>query len=93
MGDLYQVLGKPDLAKRQYELVEAMHQLNKANGVDVEMELALFQADHDRNLAEALEQAKRQSQRQPNIKAAEVLAWTLYKNGQYRDAYRQLRRH
>ncbi len=86
LGELYEVLGKPDLAKRQYELVEAMHQLNKANGVDVEMELALFQADHDRNLEEALEQAKRQFERQPNIKAADVLAWTLYKNGQYREA-------
>ena len=86
LGDLYEQLGKPDLARRQYDLVEAMQQLNKANGVDVEMELALFQADHDRNLAGALEQAKRQSERQPNIKAADVLAWTLYKNGQYGEA-------
>jgi tetratricopeptide (TPR) repeat protein len=86
LGDLYQGLGKSDLAKRQYELVLAMQQLYRANGVDTEMEMALFEADHDLNVPAALEQAKKQIQKQANIKAADVLAWTLYKSGQYEEA-------
>ena len=86
LGDLYQVLGKQDLAKQQYDLVRAMHELYRANGVDTEMEMALFKADHELNIAESLEEAKHQIKRQPNIKAADVLAWTLYKAGQYEQA-------
>src|SRR5262249_19874734 len=86
LGDLYEIVGKRVQAKQQYELVEAMQQLYNANGVNVEMEMALFQADHDRHLSEALDQARHQIMRQPNIKAEDVLAWTLYKNGRYEEA-------
>ena len=86
LGDLYQVLGKQDLAKQQYDLVRAMHELYRANGVDTEMEMALFKADHELNIAESLEEAKHQIKKQPNIKATDVLAWTLYKAGQYEQA-------
>jgi len=86
LGDLYEGLGKRDLAKRQYDLVLAMQELYRANGVDTEMEMALFEADHDLNVPAALEQARRQLQKRANIKAADVLAWTLYKSGQYEEA-------
>jgi tetratricopeptide (TPR) repeat protein len=86
LGDLYEGRGKSELAKRQYDLVLAMQELYRANGVDTEMEMALFEADHDLNIPAALEQAKKQIQKQANIKAADVLAWTLYKSGQYDEA-------
>jgi len=92
LGDLYERVGEKELAKRQYDLVLALQELYRANGVDTEMETALFQADHDLNVTGALEQAKRQMHKQPNIKAADVLAWTLYKTGQYQEAQSTIRK-
>ena len=86
LGDLYERMGKREAAKRQYDLVLALQELYRANGVDTEMEMALFQADHDLNITAALEQAKRQMQKQNNIKAADVLAWSFYKTGHYEEA-------
>jgi len=91
LGDLYEAMGNSEVAKRQYDLVVAMQELYRTNGVDTDMEMALFEADHDLNIAGALEHAKRQIQRQPNIKAADVLAWTLYKSGQYEEAQSVIR--
>jgi len=86
LGDLYEAKGNHEAAKHQYDLVRAMQELYRANGVDVEMEMALFEADHDINIGGALEQARRQILKQPNIKASDVLAWTLYKAGRYDQA-------
>jgi tetratricopeptide (TPR) repeat protein len=86
LGDLYEARGNREAANHQYDLVRAMQELYRANGVDVEMEMALFEADHDVNIGGALEQARKQVQKQPNIKASDVLAWTLYKAGRYDQA-------
>jgi tetratricopeptide (TPR) repeat protein len=90
-GDLYEAQGDQEAAKHQYDLVRAMQDLYRANGVDAEMEMALFEADHDLNIGGALEQARKQIQKQPNIKASDVLAWTLYKAGQYEQAESAIR--
>jgi tetratricopeptide (TPR) repeat protein len=86
LGDLYEAVGKKDLAKKQYDLVLAMEELYRANGIDTEMEMALFEVDHHGNVSVALKQAQRQIQKQGNIKAADVLAWALYKAGRYQEA-------
>ncbi len=83
LGDLYEELGKHDLAKHQFQLVRAMQDLYRASGVDADTELTLFQADHNFNTPQALEQAKTQFRRQPNVKAADALAWTLFKAGHF----------
>jgi tetratricopeptide (TPR) repeat protein len=86
LGDVYTAAGKPNEADEQYALVDAMIQLYSANGVDTDIEMALFLADHDRDLNQALDQARAGYERRPSIKAADVLAWTLYKTGNYAEA-------
>src|SRR4051812_28625742 len=58
LGDLYRVTGRPVLARRQYELIGAIEQLLRANGVRTDLEIALFQADHGIALRHALDRAR-----------------------------------
>ena len=83
LGDIYQANGQPDLANQQYNLVTAIEQLHQANGVDMDMEIALFNADQDKDLDATVERARQAYANRPSIHAADVLAWTLYKTGDY----------
>jgi tetratricopeptide (TPR) repeat protein len=80
LGDLYATQGDTTSSRRQYELVRVVQQLNAAAGMDVDLELALFEADHGDPTA-ALEMARRAYERRPTLYAADALAWALYKNG------------
>lgn len=91
LGDVYTAAGQPDEAAKQYALVDAMQQLYRQNGVDTDVEMALFDADHDRNLDEALKRAQAGYDKRPSIRAADVLAWTLYKTGNAADAQKYSR--
>ncbi len=86
LGDVHLVLGQTGEAEQQFELVEAIQQLYMANGANTDLELALFFADHDRNLEGALTQARLEYERRPSIQAASGLSWTLYKSGRYEEA-------
>lgn len=86
LGDLYALTGKKEEAEKQYALVEAIHKLNKSNGVLGDAQMARFYADHDRNLPEALKIAEAEYRTRPNIFVADTLAWALYKNGRYAEA-------
>ena len=86
LGDLYQANGQTDAAQRQYSLVGAIEQLYRSNGVDMDMEIALFNADQDRDLAANAERAREAYANRPSIHAADVLAWALYKAGKYEEA-------
>jgi tetratricopeptide (TPR) repeat protein len=82
-GDVLSAAGRQDDAAAQYALVEAIQQLHAANGVDTDLELALFTADHGRaeDLPDAVAQARAQVAVRPSIVAWDVLAWTLYRSG------------
>jgi tetratricopeptide (TPR) repeat protein len=84
-GEAQQAAGHVDEANDSYALVRAMVKLYAANGVNVDLELALFEANHgDANTAVAL--AQRAFATQPNVKAADALSWALYKAGDYAGA-------
>ncbi len=83
LGDTYAAAGRVQEAARQYDLVQIEQQLYAANGVDIDAEMALFDADHDRNLPQALERARASFARRPSIAVADILAWTLYRSGDY----------
>ena len=82
-GDVLSAAGRQDEANAQYALVTAIQQLYAANGVDTDLELALFTADHGRaeDLPGAVAQARAQVAVRPSIVAWDVLAWTLYRSG------------
>ncbi|TMG09358.1 MAG: hypothetical protein E6I02_01530, partial [Chloroflexi bacterium] len=65
----------------------AIDSLYKANGINTDLQMALFFADHDLKLDDAVTQARDVYLRQPgNIRAADVLSWALYKSRQYEEA-------
>jgi tetratricopeptide (TPR) repeat protein len=88
LGELYEATGQAEEAGIQYELVNAMQQLNASAGMDVELELALFNADHGPDPALAVQQATAAYEMRPGIYAADALAWALYRAGDFEAARR-----
>ncbi|HKH37100.1 MAG TPA: hypothetical protein VKA82_08025, partial [Rubrobacter sp.] len=86
LGDVYTEMGESEKAEEQYDLVRSIDKLLRANGVDTDLEIALFYADHDIDLQTSLEKARAAYDVRPSIHAADVLAWTLYKTGNYKEA-------
>ena len=85
LGDLYALAGNQAEAEKQYASVEALYKKNTDAGIDEHMQVAKFDADHDRNLPEALQLAE-QNKSSLNISDADTLAWCLYKNGRQEEA-------
>lgn len=95
LGEVSAAAGDGDRARRAYELAAAQQRLLVANGVDVDREQALFEADHGGDLADALAAARRAMTDRPSIHSADALAWILYRTGDLQgalDASRQARR-
>ena len=86
LGDLYDQQGNDAAANEQYALVSVIAELLRSNGVNTDLDLALYYADHDIRLDDALRQARAEYARRPSIEAADILAWTLYTSGAYEEA-------
>jgi tetratricopeptide (TPR) repeat protein len=86
LGDVYARLGKREDARKQYELVEYIGQLSALNRAIYNRELAVFYADHDRQLPRALELARLEIGARQDVYAYDLLAWALYKNGHTTEA-------
>lgn len=86
LGDVYKKMGNVQEAKKQYDLVEYIGLLSKMNKIIYNRDLALFYADHDTKLDEALDLAKRELEVRKDIYTYDVLAWAFYKNNQFKEA-------
>jgi len=86
LGDVYNKAGNLAEAKKQYQLVEYIGMLGHINQVLHNRDLALFYADHDIKLDEALALAHKEFEVRHDIYTWDALAWTLYKNGKYQEA-------
>ena len=86
LADAYVAAGDRRKAAETYDLAGAEQQLYRANGVDLDAELALFDADHQRDLPAALDAARRAMADRPSVRSADILAWTLYQAGDDRAA-------
>jgi tetratricopeptide (TPR) repeat protein len=89
LGDAYRAAGNSAAAARQDELVRVIARLQRAAGVDVDLEMALWESDLAAAagdavaLQAALATARAQYERRPeSIHAADVLAWALFRAGQ-----------
>nr|MDP9328464.1 tetratricopeptide repeat protein [Actinomycetota bacterium] len=91
LGDLYQLTGETELAREQFDLVSTIQRLFVSNGVNVDLELSLYQADHG-DAAAALETARAEWNRRHSILVADALAWALHANGEDRLAARYSRK-
>lgn len=85
LGDAQAAAGLDVEAGRSHELVDAVQALFAENGVNVDLELALFEANHG-DPATAVELASRAYATQPNVKAADVLGWALHRAGRSAEA-------
>lgn len=86
LGDLYARAGRGRAARQQYGLVHVEERLFMANGVNVGLEIALFDADHRVDLAQGLAAARAEWSRRHSIHVADALAWELYANGRPSEA-------
>lgn len=85
LGDLLTATGDHAGAAQQYALVRAEQQLLRANGVDTDLELALFDADHG-NPAGALRAARAAYATRKGIFGEDALAWAMHAAGRDREA-------
>ncbi len=86
LGDLYAKLGQMDEARKQYDLVEFIEQSSTAGAATYSRQLALFWANHDKKLDEALRIAQSERAGRADIYTCDVLAWCLYKTNDLKGA-------
>jgi tetratricopeptide (TPR) repeat protein len=82
LGDLYIKTGKPEKAKPLFDRL-----LKITEGKNEYLRIrAMFLADHDRNLPQALALAQKDFADRKDVYGYDALAWTLHKNGQHHEA-------
>ena len=80
LGEAEEASGDATAAKGDFGLAGVETRLFKANGVVVDLELALFEADHG-DRADALALAKAAYAERHTVRTADALAWALYRSG------------
>ncbi|MGH3036859.1 MAG: tetratricopeptide repeat protein, partial [Gaiellaceae bacterium] len=86
LGDAYARLGQERRAQEAYARAAGLEHAFAENGGHNDLETALFDLDHDRDLADALARARAGQDLRPSVEGEHVLAWALYKNGRCREA-------
>jgi tetratricopeptide (TPR) repeat protein len=86
LGDLYLCEGQEAKAAKTFELLSVIEQHDRSHNIQPESYMALFYADHDVKMKEALEIVEKQAARRKDIRTWDALAWTLYKSGRYLEA-------
>ncbi len=86
LGDVYLRTGNRVDAQQQYDMVEYIGYLSKVNQVLNNRELALFYADREIKLPQALDLARKELEVRHDIYTWDTLAWVLYRNHQLPEA-------
>lgn len=93
LGDALSRLGRRAAAELAYARAVRLEERFAAAGGRNDLETAMFDLDHDRNVADALRRARAGYAERPSIEGEHVLAWALYKNGRCAEARRHSIRH
>jgi tetratricopeptide (TPR) repeat protein len=87
LGEAQAASGDTAAAGRSYDLARAETRLFVAAGVDVDLELALFEADHG-DAAKALALAEAAYRTRQTVRTADALGWAYHRAGRPADASR-----
>jgi len=85
IGEIHEMRGNEAAAERAYAQAGALIRRERPNGVDVDAELALFEADHG-SPAAAVSLAARAWEVRPSVATADAYAWALHRAGRERAA-------
>ncbi|MEV6485089.1 tetratricopeptide repeat protein [Streptomyces sp. NPDC051576] len=85
LGELYESLGLAQAARVQYDTLRTLVAQDTAGGVDDELVLGVFEADHGDAL-DAVRRLRGEWTRQPGIAVADALGWALHRAGQDAEA-------
>lgn len=85
LGELYETLGLSGAARAQYDLLRARVRRDATGGVDDELVLGRFEADHG-DPAVAAHRLREEWERQPGIAVADALGWALHRSGDDKEA-------
>lgn len=91
LGDALHAVGRDADAERAYARARMIDRRELENGVDVRVEMAAFDADHDPG-RQAVARARAALEARPSALAHDVLAWNLYRIGRIDEATRESRR-
>jgi tetratricopeptide (TPR) repeat protein len=78
LAETEQAAGKVAAARRDYAVVQAEVRLLRANGVNADVDLALFEANHG-DPSRALKLGGRAWASAPSVRSADAYSWALYK--------------
>jgi tetratricopeptide (TPR) repeat protein len=90
LAELYESLGRDEEARQQYAVAEASAALARENGVGVDLEVALFEADHGSPVA-AVAAARAEWEVRQSVHTADALGWALHAAGRDREALTYVR--
>lgn len=91
LGEAELAAGRVDAARRDLELVRVQQQLQRSARVNVDVELALFEADHG-DSKRAVSLARRAWAAAPSVRSADAMVWALKRSGHERAALRWIPR-
>jgi tetratricopeptide (TPR) repeat protein len=86
LGDLYHLTGQDALAKEQYGTIEVIATLAAINQQLYNRQLAMYYADHDLKVDEALRLTTAELSVRKDVYGYDAQAWALYKNGRFEEA-------
>jgi tetratricopeptide (TPR) repeat protein len=92
LGDIYRRRKKDTEAENQFALVEYIGRLSALNKQVYNRELALFFADHDRHLGQALTLAQKELEVRQDVYTLDALAWALLKNNRAQEAHEAMQK-
>ncbi len=90
-GGYYTAAGMTQQAADAYQLVDAIVALYRANGVDVDLDIAVYQADR-KPTAALLTSTKRAAARRPGVAGHDALAWVFHRLGKNHEARTEIQK-
>jgi tetratricopeptide (TPR) repeat protein len=91
LGEAELAAGRTAAARRDLALVRVEQRLLARSGVNTDVELAIFEADHGRP-ARAVELARQAWAAAPSVRSADAVGWALTRAGRPREGLRWARR-